>query len=379
MGGSIRLGKLMGIDVSAQFSWFIILALLTWSLASNWFPQFFSGWSTLTYWLVAFASTLLFAFCILLHELAHALVARAYGQTVRGITLFIFGGVADVEQELKRPGVELQIALAGPLTSFLLAGIAFLLTLPLKGNSTASEAVLDYLVITNLLVGGFNLIPAFPLDGGRVLQAIIWKITGNLTRSVAISSFIGQGFGYVLMVFGVVNLLSGNFFNGLWIAFIGWFLIRAARAARMRIVLQSTLAGIRVAQVMDPHPVTIPANISIQKAVDTYLLPLGLSSAVVVQGDLFAGVLSLMDIGRLARESWAKTPVGYVMRLPEKLCVATPTQQFSEILDVFVTQDVQDVPVLDGQRLVGLVNRESILTQLNKRPVATTNGLPHTE
>jgi Zn-dependent protease/predicted transcriptional regulator len=379
MGGSIRLGKLMGIDVSAQFSWFIILALLTWSLASNWFPQFFAGWSTLTYWLVAFTATLLFAFCILLHELAHALVARAYGQAVRGITLFIFGGVADVEQEVKRPGVELQIALAGPLASFLLAGIAFLLTLPLKGNSTVSEAVLDYLVITNLLVGGFNLIPAFPLDGGRVLQAIIWKVTGNLTRSAGISSFIGQGFGYVLMVFGIVNLLAGSFFNGLWIAFIGWFLVRAARAARMRIVLQSTLAGIRVAEVMDTHPVTIPANISIQKAVDTYLLPLGLSSALVVQGDLFAGMLSLMDIGHLDRESWAKTPVGYVMRLPEKLCVATPNQLFSEILDVIVAQDVQDVPVLDGQRLVGLVNRESILTQLNKRPVTTTDGLQRTE
>ncbi len=184
MPGSLRLGKIAGIDIYAHLSWFVILVLLTWSLASGWFAQLFPGWATTTYWIVAFISALLLFGCVLVHELAHALVAQASGLTVRNITLFIFGGVARVEEDTKRPGVEFRVAIAGPIASFLLAGVAFLLVLPLRGSGASAEAALDYLAVANFLLGAFNLLPGFPLDGGRVLRSIIWKVTGDFKKSM---------------------------------------------------------------------------------------------------------------------------------------------------------------------------------------------------
>ena len=264
MPGSLRLGRMVGIDVYAHLSWFIILVLLTWSLATNWFAQMFSGWSTTAYWITAFTSTLLLFVCVLVHEFAHALVARARGLTVRSITLFIFGGLANFEEEVKRPGAEFQIAVIGPITSLLLAGLAFILSLPLRGSRSPAEAVLDYLVVTNLLLGVFNLIPGFPLDGGRVLRSILWKITGNFHKSTRIASYVGQGCAYIFILLGIVESFTGNFFTGLWTVFIGWFLLNAAQTANTQVTLQSELEGVSVNQVMDPQPVTVPANISLQ-------------------------------------------------------------------------------------------------------------------
>ena len=165
MPGSFRLGKIAGIDIYAHLSWFIVLVLLTWSLASGWFVQLFPGWSTPTYWITAFISALLLFVCVLLHELAHSLIAQVHGLTVKNITLFIFGGVATIEEEMKRPGIEFQIAVVGPITSLFLAAIAFLLAWPFRGSNSPTEAVLDYLAASNFLLGVFNLIPGFPLDG----------------------------------------------------------------------------------------------------------------------------------------------------------------------------------------------------------------------
>jgi Zn-dependent protease/CBS domain-containing protein len=367
MSGSLRLGKLFGIDVSAHMSWFIILVLLTWSLARDWFPQSFAGWSTTTYWIVAFVSTLLLFVCVLIHELAHALVARAYKLTVKGITLFVFGGVAEIDQEMKRPGVEFQMAIAGPIASFLLAGLAFLLTLPFQKSTTPTEAVLNYLVISNLTLGIFNLIPGFPLDGGRVLHAIIWKVTGNLQRATRIASHVGQGFGILFILLGIIAFFTGSFFDGLWIAFIGWFLLSAAQAARTEVGVQSALQGVTVGQVMNPQPVVVPANISLQKLVDEYFLRQGVRAAPVMQGDSLSGFITLSDIARVEREHWSSTPVGHVMRQAEQTYVVTPEQALSDVLQEMVTRDINQAPVMQGDRLVGLLSRESIVRYLQIR------------
>jgi Zn-dependent protease len=227
--GSLRLGKIAGIDIYAHLSWFIILVLLTWSLADDWFVQAFPGWATTTYRVVAFISALLLFVCVLAHELAHALVAQTSGLTVRKITLLIFGGVAHIEEEVKRPGVEFRVAIAGPIASLLLAVVAFLLALPLQGRGASAEAVLDYLAVSNLVLGAFNLLPGFPLDGGRVLRSIIWKVTGNFKKSTRIASSVGQAFAYLFILLGIVEFFTGNFFNGLWTAFVGWFLLSAAQ------------------------------------------------------------------------------------------------------------------------------------------------------
>ncbi len=360
MPGSLRLGKIAGIDIYAHLSWFIILVLLTWSLADDWFVQAFPGWATTTYWVVAFISALLLFVCVLAHELAHALVAQTSGLTVRKITLLIFGGVAHIEEEVKRPGVEFRVAIAGPIASLLLAVVAFLLALPLQGSGASAEAVLDYLAVSNLVLGAFNLLPGFPLDGGRVLRSIIWKVTH-------IASSVGQAFAYLFILLGIVEFFTGNFFNGLWTVFIGWFLLSAAQTAYTQVELQSTLQGVSVGQVMNPRPVAVPANISLQKLVDEYFLPLGLRAAPVTQGEYLAGFITLSDIARVARERWPSTPVGYVMRLLEQVHVATPEQPLQGVLQMMDAQDINQVPVVADGRLVGLLSRELIIRYLQER------------
>jgi Zn-dependent protease len=344
MPGSLRLGKIAGIDIYAHLSWFIILVLLTWSLAGGWFAQLFPGWATTTYWIAAFISAVLLFVCVLAHELAHALIARAYGLTVRNITLFIFGGVATIEEEVKRPGVEFLVAIAGPLASLLLAVFAFLLAWPLRGSGTSAEAVLDYLAVSNLVLGVFNLLPGFPLDGGRLLRSLVWKVTGNFKKATRIASLIGQTFAYLFILLGIVEFFTGNFFNGLWIAFIGWFLLSAAQSARTQVELQSTLQGVTVGQVMNPRPEAVPANISLQKLVDEYFQPRGLRLAPVTQGEYLAGLITLTDIVRVARERWSTTPVGHVMRGLQQVHVATPEQPLQAVLQMMDTQDINQVP-----------------------------------
>ena len=377
MPGSLRLGKIAGIDIYAHLSWFVILVLLTWSLASGWFAQLFPGWATSTYWIVAFISALLLFGCVLVHELAHALVAQASGLTVRNITLFIFGGVAHVEEDMKRPGVEFRVAIAGPIASFLLAGVAFLLVLPLRGSGASAEAVLDYLAVANFLLGVFNLLPGFPLDGGRVLRSIIWKVTGNFKKSTHIASSVGQAFAYVFILLGIIGFFTGNFFNGLWVVFIGWFLLSAAQTASTQVELQSALQGVSVGQVMDPRPFVVPANISVQKLVDRYFLPLGLHSAPVTQGEYLAGLITLSDIARVARERWSYTPVGHVMRGLQQVYVATSKQPLQEVFQMMGAQSINQVPVVEDGRLVGLLSREAIIRYLQVRQSLQENERPY--
>jgi Zn-dependent protease len=365
MPGSLRLGKLFGIKVSAHLSWFLVLVLLTWSLATGWFPRSFAGWSPATYWGAAGVSAFLLFVCVLFHELAHALVARAYQLNVKGITLFIFGGIAEIDQEMKRPGVEFQIALAGPLASLLLAGLAFVLAFPFRESTAPIEAVLDYLAISNLFLGLFNLVPGFPLDGGRVLRALIWKGTGNFQKATRIASIIGQGCGYAFIVLGIVTFFIGDFFDGLWIAFIGWFLLSAAQTTNAQVVIQSALQGVSVSQVMNTRPITVPANISLHQLVNEYFVPQALSAAPVTQGEYFSGLITLSDIAQVERERWAATPVGHVMRLIEQVYVVTPEHALHEVLQEMVTRNVNQVPVVQDGRLVGLLSRESIVRYLH--------------
>ena len=367
MPGSLRLGKLFGIDVYAHLSWFLVFVLLTWSLAVGWLPRSFEGWSTATYWITAGVSTFLLFVCVMFHELAHALVARAYHLSVKGITLFIFGGVAEIGEEMKRPGVEFQVAIAGPLASFALAGVAFMLALPFRDSTAPTEAVLDYLAITNLFLGLFNLVPGFPLDGGRVLRSIVWKVTGNLQKATRIASFVGQGCGYLFIVIGIATFFFGDFFDGLWIVFIGWFLLSAAQSANMQMKIQSALEGVIVRQAMNTKPVSVPANISLQKVVDEYVLPQGLHAAPVVQGEYLSGLISLNDITPVERERWSFTPVGHVMQLLEKVYTTTPEQPLHEVLQEMVMRNISLVPVVEQGRLVGVLNRESIVNYLHVR------------
>ena len=275
MAGSIRLGRIAGIQIDMDLDWLIILALLTASLALDWFPFAAPRLGTTTYWVLGFIAALLLFVSVVLHELAHSLVARARGLPVKSITLFIFGGVSNLQQEPQTPGVEFQIAIIGPLTSLAIGAVSLGVGTLIGHNAPLVAAVLGYLGVTNLLLGVFNLIPGFPLDGGRVLRSIIWGVTGSLRRATRAAARVGQVIAYLLIFAGVFLFFGGSFINGLWFGFIGWFLLQAAQAANSQVMLESVFKGVTVGQLMSPAPMTAPANISLQQLVDGYLLPHG--------------------------------------------------------------------------------------------------------
>src|SRR5579883_640744 len=220
MPGTFRLGRLAGFEINIHISWLIILVFLTWSLASGWFPALYHGWSPVTYWVTVFIASLLLFLSVLLHELAHSLVARARGLPVKSITLFIFGGVSNLEEEPKSPGVEFQMAVVGPLTSLVIGAVSLGLGILIGRDSPLVAAVLDYLGAANLLLGAFNLIPGFPLDGGRVLRSIIWKATSSLRRATRSAALVGQFVAYLFILVGIWQFFTVDIVQGLWLGFI---------------------------------------------------------------------------------------------------------------------------------------------------------------
>lgn len=367
MPGSLRIGTIAGIEISLHVSWLIIIVLLTWSLATGWFAALYPGWSPSVYWVVSLgASVLLFA-SVLAHELAHSLVARARGLPVKNITLFIFGGISNIEQEPQHPGVEFQMALVGPLTSLFIGGLALLLLWATRGGTSPLAALLGYLGVMNVLLGLFNLVPGFPLDGGRVLRAVVWKVSGSVHLATRVATFAGQVVAYVLIFIGLLFFFTGSLFDGLWLGFIGWFLLNGAQSASAQASFATMFKHVSVDQVMNPGPTTVPANISLQQLVDEFFLPRGWRSACVLQGDRFAGLITLSDVRHIPREDWPQTPVGLAMVPLEKLHVVTPEQSFEKVLPLMVSQDLNQVPVVSGDQLVGVLGREDVMRFIEVR------------
>lgn len=231
MQSSLRLGGLADIQIGVHYTWVFAVVLIAWSLAVGYFPGVVPGVGAGTYWALGIIAALLLFASVLVHELSHSLVARSRGLTVDSITLFIFGGVSNLSTEATSAGDEFLVAIVGPISSFVLAGVFWLLgqTLPSTGPL---GAVVGYLAFINLLLGGFNLVPGFPLDGGRVLRSLVWGATGDLQRATLVASYAGQAFGWLLILWGLSRLLSGDLLGGLWTAFIGWFLNGAAESSR---------------------------------------------------------------------------------------------------------------------------------------------------
>jgi Zn-dependent protease/CBS domain-containing protein len=367
MPGSLRIGKIAGIDIYIHVSWIIILVLLTVSLAIGWFPQLYPGQSTANYWIVSLIAALLLFVSVLLHELAHSLVARRRGLPVKNITLFIFGGVSNIEQEPKDPGIEFQVAVVGPLTSILIGVVCFLLQLPLRGTNSPLEEILYYLAVTNILLGVFNLIPAFPLDGGRVLRSIVWRLTGNMRQATRVASLTGQFIAYLFILLGIWLFFAGSILNGIWLGFIGWFLLSSAQSANSQVMLASVFNSVTVSEVMNPTPTTVPANISLQQLVDAYFLPGGLRFALVMQADQLVGLITLSDIRHIPREQWGQVTVSYAMIPLERLHVVSPQQTLSDVLPLMAGRDVNQLPVVQNGTPVGIVSRDAIVQYLEVR------------
>jgi len=375
MEGSFRLGRIAGIEVTVHFTWLLAFGLVTWSLAHSLFPSQsqYRAWSQETYWIVAAIAALLLFASVLLHELSHSLVARARGLPVAGITLFIFGGVTNIQGEAEEAGDEFWMALVGPLTSFLIAIVAWLLYRVTGGGPAPTAAVLDYLWQANLLLGVFNLIPGFPLDGGRVLRAVLWGGLRDFRRATRIAAVIGQGIAYLFILGGIVLGFRGAFLNGIWLVFIGWFLLNAADASTRQAMAQRPRRH-SVGAAMQTDPPLAPVDLSVDELVSRYILGQGRRAVLVGADGRLAGLVSVTDVQRLPRDQWASTRLGAVMTPVADLAVVDPDASLHEAVTRLAERDVNQLPVVQDGAPVGMLSRADVIQFLQRHHELSSDG-----
>jgi Zn-dependent protease/predicted transcriptional regulator len=372
---SFKLGRIAGIEIGVHYTWLFAFALVAWSLAEGFFPSNYRGWDTSTYWLVGVVSALALFGSVLIHELSHSFVALARGQGVHSITLFIFGGVSNIKGEADEPKDEFLVAVVGPLASFGLAGLFWLVDQALALGNSVPGAILSYLSFVNLILGAFNLLPGFPLDGGRVLRSIVWAVTNSLQRATQVASVVGQGIGFLMIFWGVSQMFGGHFFNGLWTAFIGWFLNGAAESVRREQVVKENLRGVRVAELMDNQPGMTAPDLSIHEFVFEHVLRQGRRALLVAQGERLLGIVSITDAKKVPQEQWVSTPVGEIMT-PAPLKTVSPGADMNNALQLLVDGTLNQLPVVDNGQLVGMLSRADLLRFLQLREELDIRRMP---
>ena len=374
LGLSLRLFRVFGIEVRVHASWLVIFWLVTWSLAVGYFPTRISGLTAGDAWLMGVAASLLLFASVLVHELAHSLVARSRGLEATSITLFIFGGVSNLGGEAKRPSTEFLVAIVGPLTSAAIAGLGLIAAVWL-GSDTRAGLVAGYLAVVNALLAGFNLIPGFPLDGGRLLRAIVWSATGSFRRATEIAVRIGQLVAYGLMAWGFMRVLGGELFGGLWIIAIGWFLNNAASLTLQQVVVDHRLSGIRVRDVVRPDDTAISPGESVATLIDEVMLPGNRRAVPVVDGRI-VGIVTLGDVRAVAPERRDSTTVGEVMGGRLGLATVLPEDTMLSAREALGRGDYEQVPVVDRGVLVGLLTRADIVRAIQVRELLDVDDGP---
>ncbi len=360
MRGSLTVGQVYGIPIRVHSTWFLIFALIAWSLAGGYFPLEYPGWEPATYWVVGVITAVLFFVSVLIHELAHSVVAIREGITVRSITLFIFGGVAQIEREPPSAGAEFRIAIAGPLTSLVLAVVFILLGSGLAVNSTLAAPAM-YLGRINLLLALFNLIPGFPLDGGRVLRAILWGLGDNFRQATRWASRVGGVVAFLFIAYGIALMFFGNFFNGLWTAFIGWFLNNAAQSSYQQVVLRDLLSGVKVRDVMSQQCSAIPGDLRLDRLVHDHILGSGNRCLFVADEGALQGLVTLHNVKAVPRERWSEATASQIMTPVGELLSARPDEDVFTLLQRMDEADVNQAPVMGNGRMVGMITREHLL------------------
>ena len=372
MQGSLRLGRIRGIEIALHPSLLLAFFLIAWTLAGTWLPQLLPRRPPTLYWTLGALGALGLFVSVLLHEFGHALTAQARGIRVPSITLFIFGGVANIAMEPRTPRDEFWITLFGPLTSLALAGVGAAVWYVTRGTLRPVAALGLILGVINLQLAVFNLIPGFPLDGGRILRSIIWGITGNLLRATRIATIIGQLVGYGFIIWGVYRILvQQDFTSGLWTAFIGWFLQNAAEATYRQMVAEQVFRGVRVGQLMTPSPVAVEPGTTIARLVEEYILGRRLRCAPVVLGDRLLGIITIGDVQKVPREAWPATYVSEAMTRAADLQLVRDTDELTTALALLGAGEFDQLPVVDaGGRLVALLTRADVIRYLQLRPLA---------
>jgi Zn-dependent protease/predicted transcriptional regulator len=365
-GTSWRVGRIAGIEVRIDSSWVVIALLITYSMylrTSVLYPELSGGGAVA----LGILATVLFFGSVLVHELAHAVVSQARGIRVQDITLFLFGGATRARVESRGPGDEFLIALVGPLTSGLLAGL-FGIVVGLGGDvlSRPLAGTFAYLAWTNLLLAAFNLVPGFPLDGGRLLRSAIWRATGSLARATRIASVSGQGVGWLLVAAGVAWLLAGDLAGGIWFAFIGWFLVQAARSSYQELQLQQLLAGVEAEEVMAGDLVRIPPELSLQEAVDDYFMRYDHSGFPVEEGGQTIGLLTLRGVRRVPREQWPTRRVRELMVPLSDQVVVAPDARMDGVVGKLQDGQAGRVLVAQAGEVVGIITPTDLTRWLRR-------------
>lgn len=385
MGKGIRIGQLFGIEIRIDWSWLLIFLLVTWNLASV-FGQVRSEWGVLMVWGLSALAALLFFASVLAHELAHSLVAEAQDIPVRSITLHLFGGVSNIQREPDSPGSEFVMAILGPITSLIIGGLLLWIAGIAAGLSAASISnveqalsqmspwiiMLSWLGSVNVILGFFNLIPGFPLDGGRVLRSIFWAITDDLRRATRWASWVGQAIAWAMIVTGVgmafgveVPLFGQGVVDGLWLAFIGWFLNTASVQSYQRLIIRDALSDVPVSRIMRKEPPTTTADISIDNLVHNHIMQSDDQSFPVLDGGEFVGIVTLDDVRSAPRETWREKNVRQIMTPRDQLVTSAPDECADEAMNKLTRRDVRQLPVLqDGANLVGVLRRQDLIKWL---------------
>ncbi len=369
MVGSIRLGKIFGIPIMVHYTWFIVFTLIALSLSTQYFPSRYPDWSHWMYWAMGIATGLLLFISVLIHELAHSFISTLQGIPVQRITLFLFGGVASISRESATPLGEFLMALSGPIISLVIAaGFGFLWLIShfiLKIQTLA--ALSSYLGIINLSLALFNLIPGFPLDGGRLLRSFLWGITGNYRKATEIAITAGRAIAFLFIIGGIAWAITGHWLDGIWLAFIGWFLDNAASQSYRQLVSRETLRGVKVRELMSQECPVIPSSLTLDNLVYNYILPHSTRCFFVREGEKLRGMVTLHHLKLIPQAKWPSVTVAEILTPLEKLLKVGPEDDALDALELMVENDVNQMPVVEGEEVLGLIRRDHLLQFIRTR------------
>jgi Zn-dependent protease len=364
----IRVGRILGIPIYVDFSWILIFGVFCYALSDQ-FHSAHKEWTSDQAWATGIITSVLFFASVVLHELAHSVVAQAYKIKVLSITLFVFGGLARISREPSKPMQEFNIALAGPVASGLLGAIFLTLSLIFPNNAIVA-APLQYLAGANLLLAGFNLLPGFPLDGGRIFRAMVWGATKDFARATRVAGASGKLIAYALIAYGLGSIFTKNY-NNIWFVLIGLYLLNAAQASVAQITIRGALTGLCAADVMSQEVPTIPGNMSLEEY-SNEVLRTGRRMHIVTLGDRLSGLMNVAALNQVPRDEWSMNSVQAVMVPRDKIIWASPEEPLLRLLERLMAADVNQMPVVshggDGSaHIVGIVTRDAILRVIQTR------------
>ncbi len=356
--GALTLFRLAGITVRLHYTWFLAFILVAWSLGRGLYPFGYPGWSELNFWLAGSAAALLLFASVLFHEFAHSFMALSRGLKVDSITLFIFGGAAALKSEPKKPSDEFLIAVVGPASSLLLAVVFFGLSSALPAEMPAQRLAF-FLGGMNAVLAVFNLLPGFPLDGGRVFRAIVWAITGSMRKGTTIASLVGQVFAFGFIALGIFIVFNGSFLGGVWLVFIGWFLNGAAAANRRNVTQEEALRQIPVSRLMRAKPEEVRPDETIDRVVLALLLHDGLRALPVMLGGRVIGIISVDDVRQVPQHAWSQQTV-FASMTPSPLVTVAPDDSILHAMDLFEEHEAQHVIVMDRTDVAGILSLREV-------------------